>query len=51
MSILKKVGNKVAEGMYDAAMSQFEKKADNIDCLFFVYYEPEFMQELIQEEE
>jgi hypothetical protein len=51
MSILKKVGSKCAEGMYDAAMAQFEKKSGNVDCLFLVYYEPEFIQELIEEEE
>lgn len=47
MNIIKKVADRCAEGVFNSAIS---KTNSDFDCLFLVLYEPEFIDELLEEE-
>lgn len=49
MSITEKIKEKCADKVYDTAVGV--SKLGIGDCMFFVWYEPEFIEELIEEEE
>ncbi|MDS0527509.1 hypothetical protein NNC19_17605 [Clostridium sp. SHJSY1] len=50
MSILKKIGSRCAEEVFNIAMSKY-KATNGTMCLYYTYYEPEFIEELIADEE
>ena len=47
MSIIKKVTDRCAERVFNAAISKINSK---FECIFFFFYEPEFIDELLEEE-
>jgi len=47
MSIIKKLTDRCAEGVFNTALTKTDSK---FDCLFVFWYEPEFIDELLEEE-
>lgn len=47
MSIIKKVTNRCAEGVFNTATSKVNA---DLECWFLLFYEPEFIDELIDRE-
>jgi len=47
MSIIKRVTDRCAEGVFNSAVTRTNSE---LECWFLIYYEPEFIDELLEEE-